>query len=377
MSIRRISKSCFFFAVIALLVACKGQQTSGGPYVWIDVPTDGLQVPPDQAIRIEGHAAYGGGIARVEIWVNGEPHLVQDDLSVRGSLAHFDQMWMPAGIGEYVVEVKAIGGDGAESIPDVVRVYVGEAVAEVGPTATPAPTSEEADPTATATPEPEVTEVVTPTATFPPPTHTPTPPPTTPAAVIEFWADAGEIDGGKCTKLHWNTENVQAVFLDGDGVVGKGSKEVCPCEDKTYILSVTLLDGGTTERSATVRVKGSCVKPTTKPTVPPPDTNPPPAPQLVSPAHEESLTCVPKVTLDWKAVTDPSGIDEYRVEVQRSPVGVNWDSVDGSPWTGIGDTDLEIDVECGWYYRWRVRAVDGAGNVGPYSGWFVFIVPLT
>jgi hypothetical protein len=32
--------------------------------------------------------------------------------------------------------------------------------------------------------------------------------------------------------------------------------------------------------------------------------------------------------------------------------------------------------ECGWIYRWRVRAVDDVGNVGGWSGWSQFTVTL-
>jgi hypothetical protein len=334
-------------------------------------------VEPGQAVRIEGHASYGGGIARIEIRVNGEPHLVQEDLSVRASLAHYDQMWMPPGVGEYIVEVKAVGADGAESIPDTARLYVGEVVAGIDPTATLPPTAEVVEPTEVVTPTLEATEVPEATATLPPPTLTPTLPPPTAAAAIEFWADAEQVNAGSCTTLRWRVENVQAVFLDGNGVAGTGSQEVCPCQDEVHTLTVTRLDSEQEQRQLTIRVTGACVTPTTKPTEVPPDTTPPPAPNLDSPEHDETLSCVSKVMLDWDPVTDPSSIAEYQIQVQRSPVGVNWKAVEGSPWTGVSATKKEIDVECGWSYRWRVRAVDGAANVGAWSDWFVFIVPLT
>jgi hypothetical protein len=76
--------------------------------------------------------------------------------------------------------------------------------------------------------------------------------------------------------------------------------------------------------------------------------------------------------LRWSPVTDPSGIGEYRVQVERHSGDSNWQTVAGSPWTGLAAPELELDVECGWYYRWRVRAVDGAGNAGPFSTWFRF-----
>jgi hypothetical protein len=374
MKTRRVSRVHLSLVFVLLLAACSGQLASNTLQVWIDVPTDGLRVPVDRAVHIEGHASYSGGIARVEIWVNGEPHLVQEDPPTRGNLAHFDQMWVPPGAGEYIVEVKAIGADGAESAPDVVRLYVGEAVAEATPTLAPTPEGE-VEPTSAFTPTLEATEALTPTATFPPPTRTPTPTSPPPAAIIEFWADAGEIDAGKCTKLHWRVENVQAVFLDGGGVVGTGSREVCPCETMTYVLSVTLLDGAKTERSVTIKVKGSCAMPTTKPTVSPPDTTPPSVPSVASPTGGAVLDC-DEVTLDWNSVSDPSTIAEYRVQVELQVTPGNWDPVSGSPWNGLSETELELTLDCGGFYRWRVKAVDGVGNGSDFSAWAEFSINL-
>ncbi|MFL7792009.1 MAG: Ig-like domain-containing protein [Anaerolineae bacterium] len=373
MNDRRVFKLYLGLALALLLAACKAQAVTSVPHVWIDVPADGMRFPVDQAIRIEGHASYAGGIERVEIWANGELHLVQESPPTQGNMARFEQSWMPPGAGEYIVQAVAVGSDGAESAPDVVRLYVGDAVAEATPTHTPVPESTKAvEPTSAIT----ATETPTSTATIPVPTRTATPIPTSlPDAVIDFWADAGEIEAGKCTKLHWKVQNVQAVFLDGKGVVGEGSQEVCPCEDTTYILSVTLLDGAGTERSVTIRVKGSCVTPTSKPTVPPPDTTPPPVPPVVAPTGGAALAC-DKVTLDWDAVSDPSGIAEYRVQVEQEITAGNWESVSGSPWTGLSGPDLELDLSCGGVYRWRVRAVDGAGNVGDFSAWAEFGVDL-
>jgi hypothetical protein len=112
------------------------------------------------------------------------------------------------------------------------------------------------------------------------------------------------------------------------------------------------------------------IPPTSPPT---PDTTGPPAPTPVNPPLN---TCEGSKTLDWLPVTDPSGIAEYRVEVHRSPDNATWAAASGSPWAGISDTALVIPVECGFYYRWRVRAVDGAGNPGPFSGWAFFEVLL-
>jgi hypothetical protein len=113
------------------------------------------------------------------------------------------------------------------------------------------------------------------------------------------------------------------------------------------------------------------IPPTITPT---PDTTGPPAPTPVYPPLPD---CTGSKTLDWLPVTDPSGIAEYQVEAERRPDTISsWTVAAGSPWIGISSTDLSIPVECGFYYRWRVRAVDGVGNPGAFSGWAYFEVSL-
>ena len=108
-----------------------------------------------------------------------------------------------------------------------------------------------------------------------------------------------------------------------------------------------------------------------------PDTIPPPIPNQLEPINGVDLGCVGSAMLRWKAVSDPSGITEYQIEVQRHPGDDNWQAVSGSLFTGIDGTEKEISLECGWEYRWRVRAIDNQSNVGNWSGWFTFIVTLT
>lgn len=81
--------------------------------------------------------------------------------------------------------------------------------------------------------------------------------------------------------------------------------------------------------------------------------------------------------LRWEAVSDASGIAEYQIEVQRHAGDNNWKTAPGSPFNGIGGTEKEISLECGWEYRWRVRAVDNQDNISNWSGWFTFVVPLS
>lgn len=74
---------------------------------------------------------------------------------------------------------------------------------------------------------------------------------------ISFWTDRDAIDGGQCTTLRWDVRNVQAVYLDGEGVAGVSQREVCPGDTRTYNLSVTKGDGGQESRQVTVRVNNA------------------------------------------------------------------------------------------------------------------------
>ncbi|TET55321.1 MAG: hypothetical protein E3J64_00460 [Anaerolineales bacterium] len=85
------------------------------------------------------------------------------------------------------------------------------------------------------------------------------------------------------------------------------------------------------------------------------------------------------MTLNWNSVSDPSGIGEYQVEMQdRYWLTPPWLTFSASPWTELGGTSLGVGgITCGDEYRWRVRAVDGAGNPGPWSGWAQFSVTIS
>lgn len=93
---------------------------------------------------------------------------------------------------------------------------------------------------------------------LPTPTPTPTSPPPTPSgpATIDFRADDTSLDAGDCTTLRWDVENVREVYLNGGGVTGHGSREVCPAAATTYTLHVVLADGSTSDRTITIVVSG-------------------------------------------------------------------------------------------------------------------------
>lgn len=74
---------------------------------------------------------------------------------------------------------------------------------------------------------------------------------------LNFWADSYAIDSGQCTALRWDVRNVQAVYLNGEGVPGVSARDVCPGQTTTYTLVVTKMDGGQDSRQVTVEVRNA------------------------------------------------------------------------------------------------------------------------
>ncbi|MBN2005991.1 MAG: hypothetical protein JXA21_21715 [Anaerolineae bacterium] len=105
-----------------------------------------------------------------------------------------------------------------------------------------------------ATTEEPPDETSTPTPT---PTPSPTPSPTsTPHPNVRFWATKSELKPGDCTSILWMTNNVNAVYFDGDPVVGDGSQTVCPQSTTVYTLNVTFSDGSGDAFYVTLTVAG-------------------------------------------------------------------------------------------------------------------------
>jgi len=134
----------------------------------------------------------------------------------------------------------------------VVRLFVcrpgplAQATATASPTASPSPSPTLTSTSAPATP----TVTVTPTAS-----STPAPP----EEEIVLTVDEDHIKAGKCTTLRASVEGVSAAWLEGKPVVGgQAEREVCPCEDTTYTLEVTLPSSAQARRTVTVYVEGEC-----------------------------------------------------------------------------------------------------------------------
>ncbi len=321
-------------SLLLFLLASGCQQQLAGTTVWIDVPIDNLTLANPQDLTIEGHATSPGGVAQVEIFVNDALLVEVNDLPVEGTLTGFQAGWTPAAPGEYVIRVVAYGADGSASAPDSALVRIGGESVTV--TSTPVSTD-----------TPSVTPMTEP--------------------VIQFWADPQTITAGGCTDLYWEVSNALKVVFGGAEQPFTGSGSDCMCETQNYPLTVTRLDGTEKIVYVEVSVTGTCATP---------DTTGPDAPVPAVPANGNTLTCRASQTLVWLPVTDPSGIAEYRVEVQRSTDNATWGTAPGSPITGLNDKTTAIATECGWYYRYRVRAVDGGGNLGAWSAWSYFSITL-
>jgi hypothetical protein len=192
----------------------------------------------------------------------------------------------------------------------------------------------------------------------------------TPSADVRLWADPPSITAGACTHIRWHASNVKALLFGGVSQPLDGSYEACLCDDERYSLTVTHLDGTDERLTLDIPVEGECV------TEAPSDTTAPPVPEPAVPSDGLSIACKASQTLAWLPVSDPSKIAEYRVQVQRHSGNGNWKNAPGSPFTGVSGKQVNLDVECGWYYRWRVGAVDGVGNESGFSDWSEFTIAL-
>jgi hypothetical protein len=107
----------------------------------------------------------------------------------------------------------------------------------------------------------------------------------------------------------------------------------------------------------------------------PEDTEPPPIPGQLSPQDDSAFDYYPReLTLRWFPVDDPSGVT-YGVEVEvfypASPgPGGEWGYRYGD--TGLDSTSFSLNFVGAQPGRWRVWAIDGAGNPSAKTEWWYF-----
>jgi chitodextrinase len=95
-------------------------------------------------------------------------------------------------------------------------------------------------------------------------------------------------------------------------------------------------------------------------TLAPPDTTPPTAPGTPT----ATAVSRSRIDLTWAAATDNVGVTGYRVERCQGAGCTSFVQIATPTGTSFSDTGLTRSTT----YRYRVRARDAAGNLGPYSG---------
>ena len=422
--------------IVFLLSACNlgvGMPAGREARVWIDAPLSGAEAPPGSGVQVVAYASVPGSASQMSLWVNGAAVGAMSVTMVKDGLARGEGTWTPPGPGRYSLTVQVVAPDGGLAMSEPALLIVGgEGLAVPPVTITPQIPLLELRADATSLQAGECTFLHWNVSVSQPQSidlnGQPVPPqgemqicpcqtmtydlivfagdkyartvtiqvsgscaiPTTPAPpnALNFWTDASTVQAGSCTFLHWDSVNAIKVYLDGQEVSAAGQKRVCPCAAATYNLAAGFADGTKQERSLTIGVSGSCQTqpvtvpppPTEPPTEPPPpqDTTPPPVPAPLSPGSGNESNPPDQycpLTLQWYPVSDPSGVT-YRLRLDKNT---------GGGWATIGTWETSASeyavpnnaLFCDYTaYRWRVRAVDGAGNSSNWSVWFYFEMPI-
>ncbi len=411
--------------VLTLFSSCSAQvvEQPKGVRVWIDAPLNGAEAPLGVGVQVVAYASVPSGVSQMSLWVNGAAVGAMNVAMVKEGFARGEGMWTPPGSGRFFLSVQVLTADGSSAISEPVLLIIGEKPPATVPpvTLTPhlpllelyadttslragectflhwnvsVPQAQSIDLNGQPVP-PQGTMQVCPCQTM---TYslivlagdkytqtvtiqvngacvTPTTP--APANALNFWADASKVQAGSCTFLHWDSVNALKVYLDGQPVSTAGQKRVCPCTPATYHLQATFADGSKQQRSLSIKVTGSCITPTTPP--PPQDTTPPAVPAPLSPGSSNESnppTQYCPVTLQWYPVSDPSGVT-YHIRLDKRNLVGSWSTI--GTWQtsttqyAVPNTLLFCEYTT---YRWRVRAVDGAGNQSSWSVWFYFTMPI-
>ena len=121
----------------------------------------------------------------------------------------------------------------------------------------------------------------------------------------------------------------------------------------TYSYTVAAVDG-----AGNVSVQSTSASATTQ-APPPPDTQAPTTPTNLSVTAQSSS----QINLSWTASTDNVGVTGYRVERCTGASCTTFSQISTPSSTTYNDTGLAANTT----YRYRVRAVDAAGNLSGYS----------
>lgn len=112
---------------------------------------------------------------------------------------------------------------------------------------------------------------------------------------------------------------------------------------------------------------------------PPQDNTPPPVPSIDRPKNDYNFSCPSpgSIIFEWNKPSDPSGITRYVIRLQGSvEKGGPWSNISTYSVPGVltksNATSRVNPCNTFFYFRWRIRAEDGAGNIGSWSTWQYF-----
>lgn len=103
------------------------ENVPSGPGAWIDAPLDGSTIPL-APYDVVAHASDASGISSFELKVNGQ---VLGTTPVEGdqageTIAHISHNWLPPAPGTYLLEVRAVSGNGEFGPAAFAQVHVGD-----------------------------------------------------------------------------------------------------------------------------------------------------------------------------------------------------------------------------------------------------------
>lgn len=339
-----VNKVSLALVIFALLTGCNlplpSANSGGTPSVQIIQPQEGAQFDVGDTVSVVSTFSDSGGAKGMILEDNGVG--IRDDKFFSPMYqGRMDQPWQPAQIGPAVLCVYLSTSNGQLLRSNCVTVTIGSAN---GPTSTPWETF---------TPTPVLT--VTPILTT-----TPTLTPTAIVPIVTATQDAncrmGPSTGYGVTNSLLAGQTAPITGRNADSswwVINIGGSEC-------WIWGELVIVGGDTSQMPVITPPPL---PTATFTQPAPLT----APTPISP--NGTLDCASVtggVTLVWSAVSNSNGINHYEWQLQG---GVN---TSGSSFTTQA---IITQIYCGANYRWRVRAVDNLGNIGPWSDYMQFSIP--
>lgn len=175
---------------------------------------------------------------------------------------------------------------------------------------------------------------------------------------LDFSASPESVPFGTSTTLSWTSTDAANCVASGSWSGSKaisGIETVSPSSDAVYTLTCSdVFHVVSTERSVSVTVVDG------------PDTTVPTKPLgLIG-----TIVASSEVDLSWTASSDPivvgqetSGIREYQIERCQGSGCVDFVQIGVASETNYADKGLSSQT----LYRYRVRAVDGSGNVSAFS----------